>query len=71
MTRRDEAENALHALLTGSQAVEIQDQNLERITYTRASVGELRKYIADLAAQIAAMSGGSNASAYGPAGVSF
>lgn len=63
---RDEAESALHALLTGQQAVEVQDQNLERVQYTRVNVAELRKYIGDLNNQIAALQGGSVAEAYGP-----
>lgn len=70
-TRRDEAESALHALLTGASVVEVVDQNLEKVQYSRINVAELRKYIADLNAQIAAMQGNSNAAAYGPMRVWF
>lgn len=49
--RLEEAEDALHLLLTGTQEVEIQyDQT--RVKYTQANIDELRRYIALLKGEI-------------------
>lgn len=48
-----EAEDALHAILTGSGIQRVQDQSGESVTYTTANVGRLRAYIAELKAEIA------------------
>jgi hypothetical protein len=60
-----EAEIALHKLATGQSVLIAVDQNGERVEYTRANMAELRKYIGDLQAQIAA-AGGTRAAAVGP-----
>lgn len=60
-----EAEQALHRLATGSAVTVVVDQNGERVEYGRATMGQLRQYIADLKGQIAAI-GSSGAKAYGP-----
>lgn len=64
--RLEEAEAALHALATGTAAVEVTDSNGEKLVYNRASISELRKYVADLQAQIDAIGAASKAKAYGP-----
>lgn len=46
-TRLQDAETALHALMTGSM-METVERDGVRITYTRTNIGELRRYIADL-----------------------
>ncbi len=62
-----EAEQALHDVTVGGKIVEIQDQNLEKLTYSRANVGALRQYVADLRATIATQCGGKSlAQSYGP-----
>lgn len=47
-TRLDEAKDALHDLIRGQQVREIQDQNGERVAYTRTDIPALRTYIAEL-----------------------
>jgi hypothetical protein len=49
----NDAEKALHDLLTGSSAAEITDQNGEKIRYRPIDITKLNAYIADLKAQIA------------------
>ena len=51
-----EAEAAYHALLTGKAAVEIADSNGDRVRYTSANRRDLKSYIDDLKAEIAATS---------------
>jgi hypothetical protein len=51
------AEDALNKLLTGQQVVEF-DRAGTKIRYTPANVPELRRYVADLKSQIAALGGG-------------
>lgn len=46
--RLAEAREALHRLLTGSSVEELQDQNGERVRYSRPSIPRLRSYIAEL-----------------------
>lgn len=55
-TRLTEAESAYHKLLTGSKEEEIEHGDM-RMRYTRAQVGELANYIANLKVQIAALGG--------------
>lgn len=62
-----EAEAALHDIAIGGKVVEIQDQNNERVTYSRSNITELRKYIADLTSTIGTQCNGSSlASKFGP-----
>lgn len=49
--RLQEAQTALHELLTGRKTVSIQTE-LERVTFTQANVAELRAYIRDLEQQL-------------------
>lgn len=56
--RLTDAENAYHALLTGTQARVYVDQNGERVEYTPANASRLAAYIADLKRQIAPASSG-------------
>jgi len=51
--RLDEAQDALHQLLTGTLAVSVTDQNGERIIYEPANRAALERYVADLTAQLA------------------
>lgn len=51
------AESAYQALLTGSQAEEVEHSGTMRIRYTRAQAGELAAYIDRLKSQIAAAGG--------------
>ena len=46
-TRLDEAETALHKLLTGQQTVRLEYDG-KSVTYTAASAGDLRAYIGQL-----------------------
>lgn len=49
--RLEEAEDALHLLLTGTQEVQVQyDQTLVR--YTQADIAELRQYISQLKGEV-------------------
>ena len=46
------AENALHALTTGSQAVSVKEADGRQVTYTAANRKDLEAYIAGLRASI-------------------
>lgn len=50
--RLDEAEDALHRLMTGAQVVQFRDANGEQLSYTAANAARLRGYIADLKRQL-------------------
>lgn len=52
-----EARAAYHRLMTGTSAVSFKDQNGEMVTYQTASAARLIAYIANLEAQIAALTG--------------
>jgi len=51
-----EAELARHKLRTGAQEMQIEHGDM-RVSYTKADIGALDSYIADLKAQIAAVGG--------------
>tara|TARA_R110002072_G_C7840840_1_gene524967 strand:+ start:206 stop:436 length:231 start_codon:yes stop_codon:yes gene_type:complete len=51
--RLEEAQDALHQLLTGTQAVSVTDQNGEKVEYRPVSRTDLQRYVADLEAQVA------------------
>ena len=51
--RLEEAQEALHQLLTGTAAVSVTDQNGERVIYQPANRAALERYVADLTAQLA------------------
>ena len=51
--RLNEAQTALHELLTGTAAVSVTDQNGERVIYQPANRAALERYVADLEAQLA------------------
>ena len=51
--RLTEAENALHALLTGTSVAEVTDQNGEKIRYRSVDIAKLREYIQTLKAVVA------------------
>lgn len=55
-----EAQTAYHALNTGTQTVSVGTGDT-RVTFTAAQVADLRRYISDLQAAIAALSGTSRA----------
>lgn len=50
--RLEEAEAALHSLMTSTQRVQIRDASGRQISYAQADVGQLRAYIAELRAQL-------------------
>ncbi len=52
-TRLAEAEAALHKLITGAQAVQVNHEGFD-VTYTRSSEAALRRYIIDLKRQLGA-----------------
>jgi len=52
--RLTEAESALHRLSIGKSVVSISDGE-RKLTYTAATIGQLRAYIDDLKRQIAAL----------------
>ncbi|BAK75398.1 gpW protein [Pseudogulbenkiania sp. NH8B] len=54
--RLAEAEEALHQLQIGSKRERISRGGTD-ITYTRANIGDLRRYIADLKAEVARAEG--------------
>ena len=54
--RLAEAEAALHALATGTKVVAV-ERNGKKLTYTAATMAQLRGYIADLNGQIAVLLG--------------
>ena len=47
-TKLAEAREALHDLLRGQHVRELQDQNGERVAYSRMNVSELQAYIREL-----------------------
>lgn len=51
-SRLDQAELALHRLMTGSQSEHVEHADM-RVAYTRADVSKLQSYIASLKSQIA------------------
>lgn len=51
-----EAETALHQLQIGTQTMQIEHGDM-KTAYTKATAGELRRYIDDLKAQIVAAGG--------------
>ncbi len=55
-TRYDEADQALHALLTGSKSESVR-MGEKQVMYTRASVGELQRYVAYLKTKVDACDG--------------
>ena len=57
-----EAQAAYHRLMTGAALVTVKDQNGEMVTYQAASAMRLSAYIANLEAQIAALTGARRAS---------
>lgn len=50
--RLNEAEDALHLLMTGRAVTVFVDQNQERVEYNLANLPRLQAYIADLKRQI-------------------
>ena len=67
--RLSEARAAYHALMTGTSAREVVDQNGERVTFTAANKDALYNYIRTLEAQLPSAP---NASLkYGPATFTF
>lgn len=48
--RLTEAQTAHHELMTGQMVAAFTDQNGERVTYSKADVGKLAGYIADMVA---------------------
>lgn len=54
--RLSEAETALHKLNLGAQEMQV-DHGDMRVAFTKASVGDLQRYVADLKAQIVAAGG--------------
>ena len=50
-TRLNEAESALHSLLTGTKAVKVKKDGRE-VEYTQATVSQLRTYIETLKRQL-------------------
>lgn len=55
--RLSDAENAYHAVMTGTQARVFVDQNGERIEYAAANAGRLQVYILALKNQLGIRSG--------------
>lgn len=55
-SRLAEAEDALHRLVTGQQEVSVSD-GTNTATYSRATMADLRSYIAELRGQIARAGG--------------
>ena len=64
-TRLAEAEEALLDILTGKHIRALQDQNGERVEYSRANLPALQAYIGQLKAEAAGLG------ASGPMGVVF
>lgn len=60
-TRLTEAQDALHALVTGTLTVSIGSAD-KRLTFNQADIPALRTYIADLMRAIAIASGSTSAS---------
>jgi len=51
--RLDAAKAAYHAVLTGTQAKVVVDQNGERVEFNAVNISKLALYIADLEAELA------------------
>jgi hypothetical protein len=51
--RLSEAKAAYHRLMTGTNAVEIQDATGETVIYNKANAASLRSYISQLEAEVA------------------
>jgi hypothetical protein len=51
-TLLDEAQQAYHALMTGTAVTKVRDQNGEEVTYTTANAYRLATYIEDLKRQL-------------------
>lgn len=49
--RLEEAETALHALMTGSKEVQVRHRDKD-VRFTQATLGELRAYIAELKSEL-------------------
>lgn len=56
-SRLAEAEVAYHRLLTGAATASVSFGPSKSVSYTQANIAELRRYINDLRAQIAELSG--------------
>ncbi|MFT4913346.1 MAG: hypothetical protein ACI9YM_001943 [Brevundimonas sp.] len=54
--RLTEAEAALHKLLTGAAAVEVQDASGDRVRFAKADRASLAAYVSDLRRQLAGSS---------------
>lgn len=54
--RYEEADQALHALLTGSKSESVR-MGEKQVTYTRASISELQRYVAYLKTKVDACDG--------------
>lgn len=65
-TRLKEARNALHQLMIGRSVVEVTDQNGEKLRYTAANRTDLKQYVAELEAELAACQNGGDYSHLGP-----
>lgn len=59
-TRLNAAEEALHALMTGTKEVEIEYDG-RRVKYSQAKAGDLRVYIRELQVQLGQKTGRSKA----------
>lgn len=66
-TLLDEARKAYHALMTGTSARVLVDQNGERVEFTAANKTALYNYISQLETLLAGTSGAIDVSAYHPA----
>lgn len=55
-SRLTDAEAALHQLNIGAQQMQV-DHGDMRVVFTKTTIGDLRRYIDDLKAQIAALGG--------------
>lgn len=51
------AQKALTALLTGTSVVQVRDSDGSFVAYARVNIGDLRAYIAELKAEVAAEAG--------------
>lgn len=56
--RLQEAETALHVLMTGQRAVQVRDASGRMVTYAETDAEKLQRYVAFLKAQIAALQPG-------------
>jgi hypothetical protein len=60
-TRLDEAQDALHRLMTGKGRVRVEYEG-KMVIYTQANIGDLRAYILELQVQLGQKPGRSRAS---------